>query len=343
LPQADQSLRYLAFVGDEAIALAGWERRVSRWRTARPPARVLWEQTAQPWGVWRNRLDLLHVPVNVGPVIAPCPVVVTIHDLSFYLYPELFQPAQRSYLQHMTRQTVRQAARVIAISENTRTDIVRILGVSEDQVVVIPVGLDAEMRPVAQRHVEVLRQRRGLPEHMLLFLGTLEPRKNISTLLEAYALLRRRPGWVHRLVIAGGKGWYYDAIYATAERLGLRDDVLFAGFVPQEELPLWYNAAEVFVYPSLYEGFGWPTLEAMACGTPVVASNVSALPEVVGDAGLLVDPHDAQALATAIASVVQDPSRAASLRLAGLARAQHYSWVDTARKTCQLYHQVLQR
>jgi glycosyltransferase involved in cell wall biosynthesis len=344
LPQADQSLNFLAFVGDESIALTGWERHVSCWHTARPPARILWEQSAQPWGAWRKKLDLLHVPVNVGPIIVPCPVVVTIHDLSFYLYPELFQPAQRTYLQHMTRQTVTRAARVIAISENTRADIVRILGVSEDQVAVIPLGLDAEMRPVAQREpIEALRQRRGLPEHMLLFLGTLEPRKNITTLLEAYALLRRQPGWVHRLVIAGGKGWYYDAIYATAERLGLRDDVLFAGFVPQEELPLWYNAAEVFVYPSLYEGFGWPTLEAMACGTPVVASNTSALPEVVGDAGLLVDPHDAQALATAIASVAQDPARAASLRQAGLARAQQYSWYDTAHKTCQLYHQVLER
>lgn len=176
---------------------------------------------------------------------------------------------------------------------------------------------------------------------MILFLGTLEPRKNIVTLLEAYALLRRRKGFAHRLVIAGGKGWYYKEIDAAVERLGLRGEVFFPGFVPQDELALWYAAADLFVYPALYEGFGLPPLEAMACGTPVVVSSASSLPEVVGDAGLLVDPHDPAALAQAMLAVLDDPARHQALRQAGLARASAFSWRAAAQGTAAVYHQIL--
>jgi glycosyltransferase involved in cell wall biosynthesis len=243
----------------------------------------------------------------------------------------------------MTRHTVRHAEAVIAVSESTKRDALQLFGLPQEKVIAIPNGVDDRMKSI-QDHgaIEALRQRYDLPKKMLLFLGTLEPRKNILTLLEAYALLRQRPTVSHELVIAGGQGWYYEEIYQAVERLGLEGSVRFPGYVPDEELPLWYNAADLFVYPSLYEGFGLPPLEAMACGTPVVVANTSSLPEVVGDAGLMVDPHDPQALAEAIYSVLSNPVRHQRLAEAGQARARNFSWRTTAKKTAALYHRVLE-
>jgi glycosyltransferase involved in cell wall biosynthesis len=338
LPQVDASLDYVALVGDKRVFAVGWERRVSPWRTSEPVSRILWEQSLQTWTARRAGLDLLHVPVYVGPALAPCPLVVTVHDLSFYLYPELFRKGQRAYLQYFTRQTVRHAAAIVAVSENTCADIVRILGVSLSRVHVIPNGLDESMKPLPKEQVRAWRRSRGLPDRFVLFVGTLEPRKNLPLLLSAYA---RLPQSTPPLVIAGGKGWYYGAIDATVERLGLGERVIFPGFVPQEELAWWYNAAEVFVYPSLYEGFGWPPLEAMACGTPVIVSRSSSLPEVVGDAGMLVSPDDVQGLSEKIAELLAEPEERQAWRDKGLARAAAFSWRSTAHQTAMLYHQVL--
>ncbi len=343
LPQVDRTLSWVAFLGDARAHFAGWDERISRWPTERPAVRILWEQLVQPWQAIREKLDLLHAPGWVGPLMAPCPLVVTIHDLSFFVHPELFRPFNRAYLQRMTPHTARRAARLIVSAESTRADVLRILGLPPEKLVVIPDGVGEEMAPIADRAwVEAWRRRRGLPERMILFLGTLEPRKNIVTLLEAYALLRRRSGFAHRLVVAGAQGWYYEHIYARVDELGLRDEVLFPGYVPQEELALWYNAADLFVLPSLYEGFGLPALEAMACGTPVIVSNVSSLPEVVGEAGLILPPSDAQAWATAIWDVLEDEQRRRAMREAGLARARLYSWRATALATARVYHQVLE-
>ena len=352
LPQVDDDSSYVAFLGpvgriaapphQEASHHAGWDERVSRWRTHMPLARILWEQLVQPWAARRENLDLLHVPVYVGPVTSSCPIVVTIHDLSFYLYPDLLRPFNRTYLQNFTRRTVAHAEGIIAVSESTRNDIVRILGVPEEKVTVIPNGVGQEMHPINDREqIAALRRRYDLPERMILFLGTLEPRKNIPTLLEAFGLLCRNHDADHRLVVAGGKGWYYGEIYATAERLGLRNKVIFPGYIPQSQLALWYNAADLFVYPSLYEGFGLPPLEALACGTPAIVSDVSSLPEVVGEAGLVVNPLDAQALAEAMYSVLGNPARHRALREAGLLRAKAFSWRTTASKTAKLYHRIV--
>jgi glycosyltransferase involved in cell wall biosynthesis len=188
-----------------------------------------------------------------------------------------------------------------------------------------------------------LRRRRGLPEHMILYVGTLEPRKNLVTLLEAYARCRGETSpespWPP-LVLAGGKGWGYEAIFAAVERLGLSEAVLLPGFVPHGELPLWYSAADIFVYPSLYEGFGLPVLEALACGTPVITSNVSSLPEVAGEAGLLVDPTDAEALAEALRQVWRDADLRQEMRTRGLAQAARFSLAALARQTMTVYQEA---
>lgn len=342
LPQVDPAADYVAFCGGEALPWPGWEVRRSAWRTGSPWARIAWEQAAQPWAMRRAGLDLVHAPVNVAPLAGGCPAVVTVHDLSPFLFPELFRPARRAYQQAMTRRSVRRAAHVIADSESTRADLISLFDVRPERVTTVPLGVDETMRPVSDAALlGAFRQRHGLDGPYILFVGTLEPRKNVLMLIEAFALLRGRAGVAHHLVLVGGKGWYYDAIFQRVERLGLREAVTFAGYAPDAELPLWYSGADLFVYPSLYEGFGLPPLEAMACGTPVIVSRISSLPEAVGEAGALVDPHDPEALAQEMAALLADEARRAVLVARGLERAARLTWRATATATAAIYHRVL--
>jgi glycosyltransferase involved in cell wall biosynthesis len=309
----------------------------SRLPTQRPPVRIAWEQAAAPVLAAARRLDLFHAPVNVAPLALPCRTIVTIHDLAFLLYPERLTPARRRYLALMTRLSARRAARVIAVSAQTARDVVARLGVPAERVVVVPEAAAEHFRPEPDAAaLAAFRHAKGVSEQYVLFVGTLEPRKNVPALLRAFARVAGEfPGV--QLVIAGGRGWLDDEIFALHAALGLGARVCFPGFVPPEELPRWYQAATVFVYPSLYEGFGLPPLEALACGTPVIASNTSAIPEVVGDAGLLVDPRDEAALAAALRALLADPARRAALRAAGLARAARFSWARVARETRAVY------
>ncbi|MBC7236589.1 MAG: glycosyltransferase family 4 protein [Chloroflexi bacterium] len=341
LPQVDPDTEYVAFWGGGVDAPPTWRICPSPWRTRWPPARIAWEQLCQPIAARRAGLHLLHAPVYVGPLLGKCPLVITVHDLSFFRYPHLFRPFNRRYLQHFACWSASRARRIIAVSQSTARDVIEWLRVPEEKVVVVPNGVDEEMRPRAEAELELFRLGHGLPPKMILFLGTLEPRKNIPTLLAAYAELRRRGYVEHTLILAGARGWYYEEIDRTIERLCLGDKVRFVGYVPTEELSLWYSAADLFVYPALYEGFGLPPLEAMACGTPVVVSNVSSLPEVVGEAGLTADPRDPHALAEAMARALVDSALRARLRQDGLARAATYSWRVTAERTAQVYHQTL--
>jgi glycosyltransferase involved in cell wall biosynthesis len=315
--------------------------RRSRWDTRRPWRRILWEQTAL--AAESRKLDLLHGLAFAAPLMAACPTVITVHDLSFLRYPGAFRPFNRWYLSWITRTCTRRAARVIAVSESTRQDVIRLCGVAPERVVNIPNGVTAGFSPASTEAVAAFRQVRGLPDRYMLFLGTLEPRKNLVRLIEAYGRWRQgRGGPAAKLVIAGGKGWYYERIYARVAELGLLEDVIFPGYVPAEDLPWWYRAADLFIYPSLFEGFGLPVLEALACGTPTIASCASSLPEVAGEAALLVDPDDVQALAQAIEWVMSDRQVAATLRAAGPEQAARFPWSRTARETVQLYRDVLE-
>ncbi|HOG46146.1 MAG TPA: glycosyltransferase family 1 protein [Anaerolineae bacterium] len=340
LPAARHDLQLSAYIGAGVAGdFPGWQVRRSRLPGDRPPLRILWEQLLQPAALRRAGVDLVHAPVNVGPLVRACPMVVTVHDLSFLLYPETFQPAQRLYQRTLARRTAQRAERVIAVSESTRRDLVRHFGVPAERITVVPNGVDAAFRPLPAAEVAAFRRERGLPERFLLCVATLEPRKNLPRLLEAVARVPEAP----LLVLCGGKGWYYDTIFATIERLGLQRRVHLPGFIPAAELPLWYNAATWFVYPSLYEGFGLPALQALACGTPAIVSHASSLPEVVGDAAILVDPLDVEAMAAALAQALPDGALAGSLREAGLARAAQFPWSRTAEETVAVYRAVLSR
>jgi len=347
LSAAGPDLRFTAFLSEQRfVAPPGLNVHPVRWPTSRPLVRIVWEQLLLPQVVRARHVDLLHGLAYALPLVCSCPTVVTIHDLTFYRFPETLRPSRRLYLRAATRSAVRRAERVIADSHQTKEELVHFLQVPGEKVDVVHSGVSDAFRPAPADEVARFRTERGLPPRFILFLGTLEPRKNIVSLLAAFAQWREDPGpgagaQGVKLVVAGAKGWYFEHIFKRAEELGLADELLFPGFLPEEELPWWYRAAECFVYPSLYEGFGLPVLEAMACGTPVITSSVSSLPEVAGSAAILVDPGDAVALADAIGRVLGDAALHADMRQAGLLQAKRFSWDRAARETAAVYRRAL--
>lgn len=310
----------------------------SLWHTERPQARIVWEQMAWPLTAVRERVDLLHSMAFVTPWLHLKPTVVTVYDLSFLHYPERFPKAQQLYLSTQTQRSCQWARRIITISESGRADVHRFWKIPLEKIDVVYPGVEARFRPLAAEEVSAFKAAQQLPERFILHVGTLQPRKNIATLIEAFAQLDMADC---HLVLVGGKGWLYDEIFARVRELGLQERVHFPGYVADEALPLWYNAADLCVLPSVYEGFGMPLVQAMACGTPVIASNVSAMPEAVGQAGLLFDPHDVQALTNGMATVLNNPEQAATMRTLGLKQAQKFSWAEAGRQTAAVYAQAL--
>ncbi|MDW8054065.1 MAG: glycosyltransferase family 1 protein [Anaerolineae bacterium] len=313
----------------------------SRMPTHRPVIRILWEQLFMPLLLQRIGADIVHGPVNVLPLGTNVPGVVTVLDLSFLRFPHFFRPANRSYLALFTRWSVHRAERIITISEHTASEVVQLLGVKRSKIRVIYPGVRADFRPLPASEVEAFRIRKNLPDRFLLYVGTLEPRKNLVRLLRALADFpaHERP----TLVLIGARGWYDEAIFALIEQLGLRESVSFKGYVPDDELPLWYNAARAFVYPSLYEGFGMPVLESLACSTPVLTSATSALPEAAGGGALLVNPEDVEAIAEGLRRLLTDDDLREALRARGLVHAAQFSWARAAAETAALYRDVYAR
>jgi glycosyltransferase involved in cell wall biosynthesis len=267
------------------------------------------------------------------------PSVVTIYDLSFIRHPERLSAARRLYLRTFTRASARRARRVIAISRSGRDEIHELLGVPLEQIDVAYPGVDESFAPLPPAEVEAFRREKGLPERYILYLGTLEPRKNLDTLIRAYARLPQRRDV--KLVLAGGRGWGTDAIFALIEKLGLEGDIIRPGYIAGNELPMWYNAAEIFAYPSVYEGFGMPLVEAMACGVPVITSNTSSLPEAAGPAGVLLPPTDVEAWVGELARLLDDEAVRQNLARRGQQHARKFRWTATARQTADAYHRAL--
>ncbi len=332
---ADRRLQYLLYSSyDWQWPRPDMRVKAPEWGTQNRVLRILWEQSAWPISAYRAGVDLLHSTAFVTPFWSPCPSVVTVYDLSFIQHAERFPTLQRIYLTTQTRRSVRQARRVIAISEAGRDDLHRIFGVPLEKIDVAAPGLDDWFRPLPAAEVSAFRQQKGLPERFILHVGTLQPRKNIPVLLEAMARLKERQ---LPLVLVGGKGWMYDEIFARIEALGLQKRVFFAGYVPDEELPLWYNAASMLVFPSVYEGYGMPIVQALACGTPVIASDTSAMPEAVGPGGLLFAPHDVDQLVEHIETVLTDEAQVERMVEDGLRHAGNHSWARAAQRTAEAY------
>jgi glycosyltransferase involved in cell wall biosynthesis len=305
---------------------------------ARPSVRVAWEQTLFPARLATLRPDLLHGLAYASPLAWKGPSVLTIYDLSFLRFPSAFNLGNRLYLSAITRVSARRARRITTISEHSKADVTRLLGIPAARVDVTYPAADAHYRLLPPEQVEAFRRAKDLPEVFAFSVGTLEPRKNLAGLLDAYALLSSpRPP----LYLAGGAGWRYMPIFEKVRRLGLERDVRFIGYVPEEDLPLWYNAARLFAYPSLYEGFGLPVLEAMACGTPVITSNAASIPEVAGEAAALVPPTDSLRLAEEIQRVLDDPALRTAMRTAGLDQSTRFSWRTMADRTVRSYEMAV--
>jgi glycosyltransferase involved in cell wall biosynthesis len=266
--------------------------------------------------------------------------VITIHDLTALLFPEHHTANTREMQMQTYRFAQEKADAVIAVSEATKRDILTYLEVPAERVHIVHNGVDPAFRPIEDQEVlnRALAPLGLVPDSYILHVGTIEPRKNLTRLVDAYHAVRRTtPPPVPKLVLAGVTGWQFQEVFERIESLEIQREIVFLGRVPGDVLPALYNGALLFVYPSLYEGFGLPPLEAMACGVPVVASNTSSLPEVVGDVGVLVDPTDTQELAAALASLLGDAERRSELSSRGLTRASLFSWERAARETLRVY------
>lgn len=303
--------------------------------------RMAWEQFVLPRLLRRDRIDLLQAPGYLAPLRAGVPVVITVYDLIALRFPRLCTPANTLNYRCQLPSSIRRAAGIIVPSEATRRDLVTLFPAAASKVRVIPLGIGREFGAGADAaRGEALRGRYALPDRFVLFVGQLEPKKNVAGLVRGFAALRADGHRKHKLVIAGSRGWGCAEFERAVRELGLEQDVIFPGFIPAADLPALYSLADLFVFPSLYEGFGLPPLEAMACGVPVVVSNRGSLPEIVGDAALLVDPLDANALAQAMRNLLtQDDLRRTQVQK-GLARTRLFTWERTARMTEEFCQQV---
>jgi glycosyltransferase involved in cell wall biosynthesis len=300
----------------------------------------LWTHVRLSWEMLLRSPDLLFVPSHVLPLVHPRRSLATVHDLGYHYYPEAHTLFQNLYLRWSTRYNARTATRILADSEATRRDLVHYYRIPEDKIAVVYPGRDECLAPAADPVLlDAVRTRYGLTVPYLLYVGTLHPRKNLVRLVQAFASLLAL-NLDLSLVLAGQKGWLYEDISSQVRELGLGNRVLLTGYVPDVDLAPLLSGALAFVFPSLYEGFGLPVLEAMACGTPVVCSNTSSLPEVAGDAALLVNPHDTEALAAALARIVTDDGLRRELVERGFQQVRHFSWQRCAREALEALEAV---
>ena len=351
LAELDRQNRYTLFVAGgwgEGDGLGPWPANFSlrsvpvsdRWLN------IIWQRLRLPLPIqWvTGPLDLFHSPDFVLPPLGRTPAVLTVHDLSFLRVPECFVPGFREYLERAVSRAVGRARFILADSFSTRQDLIDLMGAEPERVTVLYPGVEARFAPIQDPVIlDPVRARYDLPPRFVLGLGTLQPRKNFDGLVDAFGRLlatRSNEPWLAdlQLVIAGGKGWMYEETIAQVERLGLEKRVRFLGFVDDADLPALYSLAAVFAFPSWYEGFGVPILEAMACGTPVVAAKNSSLPEVVGDAGLLVSAADTDALAAALTRLLGEKDLRAELIVAGQGRARRFTWEKAAHQLMGLYN-----
>jgi glycosyltransferase involved in cell wall biosynthesis len=288
------------------------------------------------WGV-----DLLHSPDFIPPAFGYSRSVITIHDLNFLYYPRFLTSESRRYYNGQIEWAVERAEHILADSHATKADLASLLGVASERITVVHLAADSSFRPLPEMEARQGAGRYGLEPGFLLFVGTLEPRKNVPGLLQAYRIVLDQAVTSSPLVLVGGKGWLYDEIFDWVERLDLRGQVRFLHAVPDTDMPRLYNAASLLTTPSFYEGFGLPALEAMSCGTPVVVSDRASLPEVVGEAGLLVDPDKPEDIARALRRVLTNESLRARMRRMGLTQAARFSWRLVAQQTLAVYRKVL--
>ena len=295
--------------------------------------------------VRQDHPDLLHVQYT-APLFCPVPIVVSVHDVSFLEHPEYFKRSRAAQLQWSVRRTVKRAAKILTVSDFSRSAILKVYGdLEEDQVVVVPNAGDSIYRPISREGAaKVVRERFGVAGRFLLSVGDLQPRKNQIGLIRAFErLVHAFPQLPHTLLLVGKETWFAERVREAARTSGVGDRIRFTGFVSDADLLQLYNACDLFVFPSFYEGFGLPALEAMACGRAVTCSNTSALPEVVDGAAILFDPYSVDEMVRAMADLLRDGELRARMERLGLQRAAHFSWQKSADRTLDVYREVAER
>jgi glycosyltransferase involved in cell wall biosynthesis len=335
----DNASEFIAYLATEETD--DWvPERFLRRRVARNPFLRLGCDLARK--VRQDRPDLLHVQYT-APLACPVPTVVSVHDVSFFEHPEFFTRGRAAQLRWTVRRTIRRAARILTGSEFSRRAISRTFGIHGDNILVIPNAAATMFRPLAREPVIAAAWSRfRIPSPFILTVGDLQPRKNQLGLIRAFAeMIRSRPQLPHHLVLAGKETWFAPRIRKAAETSGVSERIHFTGFVSDTDLLQLYNACEFFIFPSFYEGFGLPVLEAMACGRAVACSKASALVEVVDAAAIFFDPHSTEETARAMLDLILDPQLRARMERLGLQRAAHFSWHKTARKTLEVYYEVV--
>ena len=354
--------RYAASLAEALLALdpalTGFVNDLSTSRLRAPLSALPLRTAGLPRKLWRLRaavsyfggpkldqalagVSLYHATEHLLPYISTARSVFTLHDVAYRLYPQFHLWQNRLYLNLMMPRFMARADAVICVSEATRRDAERFYRVPPEKLHVIYEGVEPRFQPATDAWaLEAVRRRYSLPQRFILCVCTIEPRKNLTTLLDAYAALRQRQPEVG-LVLAGGRGWLYEDFFTHLRRQKLEQVVHLPGYIPDADLPALMNCAEVFAYPSVFEGFGLPPLEAMACGIPVICSAASSLPEVVADAGLLLPAQDPGRWTEALARLLADPELHADLRARGLNRARQFTWARAAEQTQAVYHTVL--
>ena len=353
LARIDEKNEYVLFTNREnsgtfGIAQSNFREVLCPISASFRPARILWEQFALPFQVKKSGIDVLHSPGYTAPAMVSCPSIVTICDMNYAYYPEDWAKLSLLFLKILVPLAARKSDKIVALSQNSKRDIVKILEVPEDKVRVIYLSGNEICYSVAHdetinQRTQELGERYGIRGEFILTVAASHPHKNLERLIEAYGILRERKLVKHQLVLVGMKGRANHRLTDLVAELSLQEAVIFTGWVPDEHMPLLYSAADLFVFSSLFEGFGIPVLEAMACGTPVVSSNATSLPEVVGDAGVLVDPYDIEGMAEAMYEVLSNDALRDALVTKGLDRVKMFSWERTARETLAVYEELYGR
>lgn len=305
---------------------------------------TFWETVIAKETITPQDIDIYHVPQNgIGlPAEKKFPTVVTVHDLIPYILPETVGPGYLKIFQEEMPRILEEADHVITVSEHSKNDLKKIMGVTDDLITVIHEAPESTYKPIKKEVAQArIENKYGISGSFILYIGGFSPRKNLRGLIQAYQKIYKEIKKPCQLVILGKPSRDYPGLVKMVASLSLENWVLFPGFVPMQDLPFFYNACDLFVYPSFYEGFGLPPIEALACGTPTIVSNVSSLPEVVGDGALLINPHDLLALAGAMHRVLTEPEVAETLRKKGLRQGGSFSWTKTAAQTIKVYQGLL--